>query len=159
MLRLYGMFPGSPAPLRPTVSLLHIAKLAWPGEVLGAWIRGCRRTCRLRLVGVLGHPCIHAGPDLGALLHRCRRVVVWDDGLQAVESSRLIRCRVLQIMLGTPYLPPPAQLRALYPSLQAGEGTIALPIGLGSAEEALSLCVAEKVPVAGSRIEYRAFSG
>jgi hypothetical protein len=66
---------------------------------------------------------------------------------------------VLQIILSTPYLPAPAQLRALYPSLRHANGTIALPIGLGSAEEALSLCVAEKLPVVGSRIEYTAFSG
>jgi hypothetical protein len=66
---------------------------------------------------------------------------------------------VLQIVLGTPYLPAPPQLRALYPTLQTGEGTIAIPIGLGSAEEALSLCAVEKVPVVGSRIEYHAISG
>jgi hypothetical protein len=153
------MFPGSPAPLRPTVSLHHIVTLARSGELLGAWVRGCRRTCRIQLVGISGRPCLLAGSDLGVLLHRCGRIVVWDGRPYAVESSRLIRCRVLQIILGTPYLPTPCQLRALYPGLRTGEGTIALPIGLGSAEEALSLCAAEKVQVVGSRIEYHAMSG
>jgi hypothetical protein len=153
------MFPGSPAPLRPTVSLHHIVEFARPGELLGAWVRGCRRASRIRIVGI---PCriqLLAGSDLGVLLHRCSRIVVWDGRPLAVESSRLIRCRVLQIVLGTPYLPPPPQLRVLYPALQTGEGTIAIPIGLGSAEEALSLCAAEKVQVVGSRIEYHAISG
>ncbi len=76
-----------------------------------------------------------------------------------LESTRLIRCRVLQIVLGTPYLPPPDQLRALYPALHQNGHTITVPIGLGSAEEALSLCAGEKVRVLGSRIEYHAFSG
>jgi hypothetical protein len=153
------MFPGSPAALRSSVLLHQLGALALPDELLGAWIRGCRRTCRVRLVGAPGRSCILAGPDLGALIRHCSRVVVWDDGPRAVESSRLIRCRVLQVVLGTPYLPPPPQLRALYPSLQAGEGTITLPIGLGSAEEALALCAAEKLPVVGSRIEYYTLSG
>jgi hypothetical protein len=31
---------------------------------------------------------------------------------------------------------------------------LALPIGLGSAEEALALCAAERLPVAATRIAY-----
>lgn len=152
------MFPGSPSPLRPTVPLRALIDLVRPGEVLGAWVRDCRNPCRCRTSLQIGRFLL-AASDLGLLLHHCRRVAVWDHGVVAVESTRLIRCRVLQIVLGTPYLPPPSQLRALYPAIRLEGHTIALPIGLGSAEEALSLCVTEKIPVLGSRIEYHGCSG
>jgi hypothetical protein len=62
---------------------------------------------------------------------------------------------VLEVVLGTPYLPPPRQLRALFPAVRAEPGTLAVPLGLGSAEEVLAVCAAERVPVVSSSIVYR----
>jgi hypothetical protein len=152
------MFPGSPAPLRAAIRLQPLTGLAHPREMLGVWLRDCRKPCPIR-TGVRPGRLLLVASDLGFLLHRCARVAVWDDGLVVLESTRLIRCRVLQILLGTPYLPPPGQLRALYPSLHVEGHTLAVPIGLGSAEEALSLCATDKIRVLGSRIGYHAFSG
>jgi hypothetical protein len=152
------MFPGSPAPLRTTIRLGQLSGLARAGEILGVWLRDCRKPCPIRVAPRPGRFLL-VGSDLGFLLYRCPRVAIWDQELVILESTRLIRCRVLQIVLGTPYLPPPSQLRALYPSLRVNGHTLAVPIGLGSAEEALSLCLTEKVPVLGSRIGYHAFSG
>jgi hypothetical protein len=61
---------------------------------------------------------------------------------------------VLEIVLATPYLPPPHQLRRLFPAARVREGVVALPLGLGSAEEALALCASEQVPVSATRITY-----
>jgi len=104
-----------------------------------------------------GRAVLLASEDLGALLRRCRRVVVRDGThVVACPSERLIQWRVLEIVLGTPYLPPPEQLRTLFPTLRVREGTLALPLGLGSAEEALGTCAAAGVPVIASRIRYAA---
>jgi hypothetical protein len=70
----------------------------------------------------------------------------------------LVGCRVLEIVLATPYLPPPHQLRQLFPAARVCEGVVALPLGLGSAEEILALCTAERVPVSATRIAYRGVS-
>jgi hypothetical protein len=152
------MFPGSPSPLRPNTLLRRLLSLARPDELLGLWVMDCRSPCLINL----GRPqrvALLAASDLGYLLRRCGRVVVWDGEPVAMESTRLIRFRVLQIVLGTPYLPPPRQLRALYPALRAGSRGFEVPIGLGSAEEALGLCAAENLKVIGSRIAYHALSG
>lgn len=77
----------------------------------------------------------------------------------ALAASLLIGWRVLEIVLGTPFLPPPAQLRTLFPALRNVQGSIAIPIGLGSAEEALSVCARERVPVVSTRIAYQSASG
>jgi hypothetical protein len=71
-----------------------------------------------------------------------------------MAAAVLTGWRVLEIVLAAPYLPAPDQLRALFPGARVREGVLALPIGLGSAEEALALCAAERLPVAASRIAY-----
>ena len=147
------MFPGSPAPLPPETPLGCVLRLAGPGSRLGAWVRGCRRLARVRGPGAR---VLLLGADLGALLRHCERVVVRDGrSLALVPASRLIQWRVLEVVLGTPYLPPPSQLRALFPSHHAGPGRLAVPLGLGSAEEVLAACAAERVPVVSSAIVYR----
>lgn len=147
------VFPGSPAPLRPDHRLLTLLPLAQPGKPLGVWVRGPRRTCTIRAPG---NRLIVPGPDLGALLRRCDRVVVQDGSEPvALAASVLIGWRVLEVVLGAPFLPPPAQLRALFPRLRSAPGGIAIPIGLGSAEEALAVCARERLPVISSRIAYR----
>jgi hypothetical protein len=62
--------------------------------------------------------------------------------------------RALEIVLAAPYLPAPDQLRALFPTARVREGLVALPIGLGSAEEALAVCAVARLPVAATRIAY-----
>lgn len=73
-----------------------------------------------------------------------------------VPAGVLLGWRVLEIVLAAPYLPAPAQLRALFPAARVREGVLALPLGLGSAEEALALCAAERVAVSATRIAYLA---
>ncbi len=151
------VFPGSPAPLRPGTPLTAVVLLACPGEPLGVWMRGCHRLISIRAPG---RRVLLAGADLGALLRRCDRVVVRDgDAPVALAASVLVSLRVLEVVLGTPFLPPPAQLRLLFPRLRSVPGALAIPVGLGSAEEALAICARERVQVVGTRIAYESASG
>ena len=151
------MFPGSPARLRPAVPLHSLLPLARPAAVLGLWLRGCGRPAAIRCRGSDGHRHFLAAEDLGYLLRRCGEVAVRDgERVTRVPAGVLVGWRVLEIVLAAPYLPSPPQLRALFPTARIQEGVIALPIGLGSAEEALAVCAVERLPVAATRIAYRA---
>jgi hypothetical protein len=98
--------------------------------------------------------------DLGVLLRRCDRIAIRHGRrIEILSASLLIRCRVLEIVLGTPFLPPPAQLRELFPALAEGSLGYEVPIGLGSAEEALAICAAARVPVRSTRVRYVPMSG
>jgi hypothetical protein len=149
------MFPGSPARLRPAVPMHSLLPLARPGVVLGVWSRGCRRPAAIRCRGPGGFRYLLAAEDMGYLLRRCGEVAVRDgEWVTAVPAGALIGWRVLEIVLAAPYLPSPDQLRALFPTARVRQGALALPIGLGSAEEALAVCASERLPVAGTRIAY-----
>jgi hypothetical protein len=151
------MFPGSPARLRPAISLRSLIPLARPGSVLGVWLRGCLRPAAIRCRAPDGARHLLVAQDLGYLLCRCARVVVRDgERLTPVPSGVLVGWRVLEVVLATPYLPRPEQLRELFPAARVHEGLLTLPLGLGSAEEALALCAAERLPVAATRIVYLA---
>jgi hypothetical protein len=151
------MFPGSPARLRPAVPIHSLLRLAHPGVVLGVWLRGCGRPAAIRCRGPGGFRQLLAAEDLGYLLGRCREVAVRDgERVTPVPAGVLLGWRVLEIVLAAPYLPSPDQLRALFPRARVREGVLALPIGLGSAEEALAICVVERLPVAATRIAYLA---
>jgi hypothetical protein len=151
------MFPGSPARVRPAVSLQSLIPLARPGRVLGVWLRGCTRPAAVRCPAPGGGRHLLVAQDLGYLLCRCTRVVVRDgEWLTPVPSGVLVGWRVLEVVLGAPYLPPPDQLRALFPAARVHEGVLTLPLGLRSAEEALAVCAAERLPVAATRIAYLA---
>jgi hypothetical protein len=149
------MFPGSPARILPTWPLRCLLMLAAGRGVLGVWLRGCRRPQALRCRTPVG-PCqLLAADDLGYLLRRCSHVALRDGAaVRLVRSEVLLRCRVLEIVLAAPYLPPPDQLHALFPTAGVREGVVTLPLGLGSAEEALALCAAEGLPVSATRISY-----
>ncbi len=150
------MFPGSPAPLVAGTPLASLTELVAAGSVVGVWVRGCRRVQRWRSRGRR----FLVGQDLGVLLRSCEQVVVRDGSLPTVvATSHLIRWRVLEVVLGTPYLPPPHQLRLLFPGVRSAAGTFTIPLGLGSAEEALAVCALERLPVVSSRIAYRQASG
>ena len=151
------MFPGSPVRLRPAVPLHSLFPLAHPGIVLGVWLRGCTRPAAIRFHGPGGVKHLLAAEDLGYLLRRCGQVAVRDgERVTRVPAAVLVGWRVLEIVLAAPYLPAPDQLRALFPNARVREGVLALPIGLGSAEEALAVCASERLPVAATRIGYLA---
>jgi hypothetical protein len=149
------MFPGSPARLRPAIPLHALLPLARPGVVLGIWVRGCGRPAAIRCRGPGGLRHLLAAEDLGYLLRRCGEVAVRDGELVTrVPAGVVLGWRVLEIVLAAPYLPSPDQLRALFPSARVDQGVLVLPIGLGSAEEALAVCAVERLPVAATRIAY-----
>ena len=151
------MFPGSPARVRPAVSLQSLIPLARPGSVLGVWLRGCQRPAAVRCLAPGGARHLLVAQDLGYLLCRCARVVVRDgERLTPVPSGVLVGWRVLEVVLATPYLPRPDQLRELFPAARVHQGLLTLPLGLGSAEEALAVCAAARLPVAATRIGYLA---
>jgi hypothetical protein len=146
------MLPGAPCQLLPRVSLLAVLGHARPGELLGVWLRGCPRPLRLRAA----RRALLASADLGLLLRRCGRVAVRDGAQVAVvDAQRLIGWRTLQIVTGAPFLPGLEALRVLFPNLRVIGGRIAVPLGLGPAEEALALCASEKLPVLATWIDYR----
>ncbi len=134
-----------------------LLSLPGPGAVLGAWLRGCTRPYAVRCRGPDGPRQVLFSDDLGYLLGRCEQVALRDgQQVRPVPAGVLLGCRVLEIVLAAPYLPPPDQLRLLFPTARVREGLMALPLGLGSPEEALALCAAERLPVSGTRITYRA---
>jgi hypothetical protein len=138
--------------LLPSTPLGSVLPLVAPGERYGAWVRGCRRTLHLRL-----RACrLLAGPDLGALLRRCSRIVVQREGcVVAAPAHELIAWRTLRIVTATPCLVPLEELRRLLPDLAICGERLALPIGLSPPEEALAACVSAGVPVVASWVEYR----
>jgi hypothetical protein len=75
--------------------------------------------------------------------------------IAVLDTQRLIGWRTLQIVTGAPFLPGLDQLRLLFPGLRISGSRIAVPLGSGSAEEALSLCAAERLPVLATWIDYR----
>jgi hypothetical protein len=151
------MFPGSPARLRPGTALHAILPFARPGVVLGIWLRGCARPAAVRCRGPGGLRHLLAANDLGYLLHRCGQVVVRDgERVVPMSAAVLLGWRVLEIVLAAPYLPDATQLRALFPAARIRGGAFALPLGLGSPEEALAVCAAARLPVTATRIGYLA---
>ena len=150
------MFPGSPAPLPPRTPLRAVLALLPHGRTAGVWLRRCPRLGAFRARGARR---LLLSQDLGALLRRCEVVAVRHEGRpELFSATRLARCRLLEIVLGTPFLPPPRQLRELYPAMAAEPGLYTIPLGLGSAEEALAVCAAEHLAVRSSRIGYGALS-
>jgi len=153
------MLPGPPTPLLPAVPLRALFGLALPGEVLGAWVRGCHSALRLRGTG-FGRRCrVLVAHDLGFLLRRCSHVAIRDGPRIAVlPADRLIAWRTLQIVLGTPYLPDLQQLRALYPGLRVSDRRIAVAIEDDSGQAVLAACAAGRVPVLATWIDYGGLS-
>jgi hypothetical protein len=146
------MVQRSPSPLLATDVLTAVVSLVCPGELIGAWVRGCRRLLHLRSAG----RSILAGSDLGLLLRRCNRIAIRHrDEIVVVTAEQLIAWRTLRIVTGATDMPGVEQLRSLVPQLEARGSRIDVPIGRGAPEETLAACVAARVPVLASWIAYR----
>jgi hypothetical protein len=144
----------SPAPLLPSSPLALVLAAVGRRERIGAWVRGIGQRVRLGFVPRL-RVALALSADLGALLRRCDRIAVRQhDAPVLLPAEELIGLRVLEVVLGLPYLPDTERLRTLYPGLRVQEGLLALPIGRDSPEEALGLCAAGRIPVVATRIRY-----
>ena len=143
---------GAPSPLLPAARLTTVLGFARPGEQLGVWARGGRRALRLRV----NRRALLISADLGVLLRQCNRIAIrcWGQAV-VVEAEGLIAWRTLQIVTGTPYLPELDRLRFLVPDLKVSGTRLTLTLGLGGPEEVLAACVAARVSVVASWIEYR----
>jgi hypothetical protein len=147
---------GSPSPLLPSFPLALALGGARRGERIGAWVRGIGHPIRSGCAPPYGVR-LALSADLGALLGRCERIAVRQGGTPVLlPADELIALRVLEVVLGLPWLPGAERLRVLYPGLRVHEGVLALPIGPDSPEEALGICAAGRIPVVASRIRYLA---
>jgi hypothetical protein len=149
------MFHGCPRPLSADVSLSEFLALARPPRELGAWIRGSISRLHIHQAQPGARRRVLASPDLGFLLGRWAAVAVRDGERTIVAASEtLIAWRALQVAMGTPYLPGLQRLQVLLPGLHCTPGGFLVPVGPGSPEEVLALCLEEGLRVTGSRIVY-----
>ena len=149
------MFHGCPLPLSPDVPLSELLALARPPRQLGAWIRGSVSRLHIHEAQPGARRRVLASPDLGFLLGRCAEVAVREGERIIVGGSEtLIAWRALQVATGTPYLPGVQRLQVLLPGLRFTPGGFLVPVGRGSPEEVLALCLEEGLRVTGSRMVY-----
>ena len=151
------MFPGPPLPLRPDLPLRQLRSVLSSERNVGAWFSGSARWLRLyaRSPGWCSDVLISA--DLGFLLRRCNRVVV-RQGLCAVllECELLIQWRALRVVTAAPYLPCPERLQELFPGCEIHDTGFHVPTRNCPPEAVLAECLSEGIPVAETRIIYRA---
>jgi hypothetical protein len=149
------MFHGCPLPLSADVPLSELLALARPPRQLGAWIRGSVSRLHIHQAQPGAQRRVLASADLGFLLGRCAEVAVREGERIIVGASEtLIAWRALQVATGTPYLPDLRRLQVLLPGLRCTPGGFLVPVGAGSPEEVLALCLEEGLRVSGSRIVY-----
>ena len=150
------MFHGCLLPLSADVSLSELLALARPPGQLGAWIRGSVPRLHIHQAQPGARRRVLASPDLGFLLGHCAEVAVREGERTIVGTSEtLIAWRALQVATGTPYLPGLRRLEVLLPGLRCTPDGFLVPVGTGSPEEVLALCLEEGLRVTGSRIVYR----
>ena len=151
------MLHGPPLPLSTRHSLSELLAHACPSESLGAWVRGCSRGQHIVRIGCAAACRVLASPDLGFLLNRCDRILVREGEVPVVVGAEaLIAWRSLQVATATPYLPGLERLRLLFPDIDFNEKALLIPLGIRCPEEVLASCLAEGIPVAGSRVVYSA---
>src|SRR4051812_44414262 len=109
------MFSGPPLPLPPHLPLSRLLAHAPSSGALGAWTRGCRYAFQVYDTGT--SDCrILVSADLGLLIGRCSHVAVREgEELVVLEAEQLIEWRTLQVVTGTPFLPEPERLNAMFP--------------------------------------------
>ncbi len=150
------MLSGTPLPLPSGCPLGLLLPLLHGRKQVGVWVRGSRRQLRLHIHSAAARVSpILISRDVGYLLRRCCSVAV-RIGKQAVvlPAEELIRCRALQVVTGTPYLPSAERLRSIFPGIELGSAGFSISIQHQLPEEVLSLCLTHGIPVAESRIHY-----
>jgi hypothetical protein len=149
------MSSGPPLPLPPQFPLGQLVPLLNDKSQVGAWLRDARREIPLRIRWGGQTFRVLIGRDLGSLLRRCNWVAVRlgrDPVL--LQAEELIRCRALQVVTGTPYLPSAARLAEILSGAQPEPGGFSVPTCHHPPEEVLAICLAHGVPVTESRIGY-----
>lgn len=152
---LAPMFSGPPLPLPPDLPIRQLFAQARQPGILGAWVRGS--TCALHLYEADGGATgpILVSPDLGLLLGRCNRIALREGEHSIVlDASTIICWRTLQVATGYPHLPGLERLAILFPGLLVDHGGFSVPIESHSADAVLAECLAQGLPVTGSRIVY-----
>jgi hypothetical protein len=147
---------GPPLPLWPQFPLGQLVPLLIDKPQVGAWLQEARREIPLRIrwgrqtFGTL------VGRDLGRLLRRCNWIVVrFGRRPVLLRAEELIRCRALQVVTGTPYLPSAEVLAEILSGAQPASAGFSVPTSQHSPEEVLAICLAQGIPVMESRIGYR----
>jgi ABC-2 type transport system ATP-binding protein len=106
-----------------------------------------------------GRAVVLASHDLAAVERLATRVLVISRGriVSDVATAELLRERVAELSLNGGGMSRIEWLLARYPdAVRTGDG-IAVPLTRGLViEELLATCQAERIPLAGSRIRYRA---
>lgn len=71
-------------------------------------------------------------------------------------ANVLIGWRALQVVTGTPYLPCEERLNEVFPGAQVNDTGFLVPVESRTPEDVLADCLTHGIPVAGSRMSYRA---
>jgi hypothetical protein len=151
------MFSGPPLPLPHEFPLCQLLSLSQSRTGLGAWVRGCARSLHLYPTGVGRCSPVLISGDLGSLLRCCSQVAIREGSQPLVlESELLIQWRALQVVTGTPHLPCQERLKEIFPDADLESTGIHVLTQHRSPEEVLADCVRHGIPVAASRIIYRA---
>jgi len=153
---LWSMFSGPPLPLPSEFPLLQLIPLINHRTQVGAWVRGAGAAHRLVILAKGRCAPVLIGEDLGRLLRCCSHVVLRAGaGPVAMAAQELIRWRALQVVIATPHLPGPELLDHIFPGARLEPMGFSVPTATLSAEEVLSECVRQGIPVTESRVVYR----
>jgi len=147
---------GPPLPLLPQFPLEQLVPLLKDKSQIGVWLREAHREIPLRIQWGNQRYRTLIGCDLGSLLRVCDWIAV-RLGQEPVllRAEELIRCRALQVVTGTPYLPSTERLVEILSGAQPVPGGFSVPTRHHPPEEVLAICLAHGIPVTESRIDYR----
>ena len=150
------MLSGPPLPLPHDIPLHQLLTYARQPGTLGAWVRGSVRTLQLYESASGGSHRLLIGPDLGHLLSRCDRVALREGAHPVVlDADAVIRWRVLQVVTGTPHLPPLERLNEIFPGARLDSPGFQVAISSRTPEDVLAQCLTHGIPVRESRIIYQ----
>jgi hypothetical protein len=151
------MFSGPPLPLPQEFPIRQLLPLLQSSKNAGAWLRGCRRELRLSIGASEGCSSVIISGDLGRLLKRCDEIVVREGARPVMlRAELLIQWRALQVVTATPYLPCLEWLRDIFPGAHLETVGFRVPIDSRAPEDVLADCLIHGIPVASTRIIYRA---
>ncbi len=149
------MFTGPPLPLPLDFPIQQLLALIHGHLGGGAWVRDGPREFRLRLTRAGRCARVLISRDLGLLLRRCPQIVLREGSDPVVlETQVLIRWRALQVVTGTPCLPPPQLLREVFPEAYFEATGFRVSIQQHVPEQVLAECVTRGIPVVESRVVY-----